>query len=60
MENASKALIMAAEILLGIILITILIGAYYAWNNLAKNINKNMKQQKYKNLIVDLQYMIKR
>lgn len=46
MENASKALIMAAEILFGVILITMFIGAYYSWNNLASNINKNIETTK--------------
>ena len=46
MENASKALIMAAEILLGIILLTICVGAYYSWNNLASDINKDIELTK--------------
>ena len=46
MENASKALIMAGEILFGVILITIVVGVYYLWNNLASNINKNIEKTK--------------
>lgn len=43
MENASKALIMAAGILFGIILITIFVFAYYSWSNFSKNINQNIE-----------------
>lgn len=46
MENASKALIMAAEILLGVILLTIFVGAYYSWNNLASDINRDIELTK--------------
>ena len=46
MENASKALIMAAEILLGILLIALVVGAYYSWNNFAGNINENIETTK--------------
>lgn len=46
MENASKALIMATEILLGIILISIFVLIYYAWSNFSGNINSKIEDTK--------------
>lgn len=43
MENASKALIMAAEILFGVILISIMVLGYHYWSNFSNNINKNIE-----------------
>lgn len=43
MENASKALIIAAEILIGVILLMLFIGAYQAWRNVADGINDNIE-----------------
>lgn len=43
MENASKALIMAAEIMLGIILISIFVLMYAAWSRFSSNINNNIQ-----------------
>lgn len=43
MENASKALIMAAEILFGIILLTILVVFYQTWGRFSSNINDNLE-----------------
>ncbi len=45
MENASKALIMAAEILLGIILITIAVLGYTSWSEFSKNIHTNIENR---------------
>ncbi len=44
MENASKALIMAAEIILGILILVIIILGYHSWSNFSKNINQNINQ----------------
>lgn len=46
MENASKALIMAAEILFGVILLTIFVIAFSAWQNMADGINENIELTK--------------
>lgn len=46
MENASKALIIAAEILFGVILISIFIFLYYVWNNFSGNINSKIEDSK--------------
>lgn len=46
MENASKALIMGAEILFGVILLTLFVGAYYSWNNFAGKMNNNIESAK--------------
>lgn len=48
MENASKALIIAAEILIGVILISIFVLIYYAWGNFSGNINSNIENNKIK------------
>ncbi len=45
MENASKALIMVAEILLGVIFIALLVIAYYNLNNFADSINYNIQNK---------------
>lgn len=46
MENASKALIMAAEIMIGIILISIFVLMYYSWSNFSNTINSNIQDTK--------------
>lgn len=46
MENASKALIMAAEILFGVILLTIFVVAFSAWKNMSDGINENIELTK--------------
>lgn len=46
MENASKALIMAAEILFGVILLTIFVVAFSAWKNMSDSINENIELTK--------------
>ena len=46
MENASKVLIMAAEILFGVILISILVLMFYAWGNFSNNINSKIQETK--------------
>lgn len=43
MENASKALIMAAEILIGIILLSIFVLAFQSCGNFADRINDNIE-----------------
>lgn len=45
MENASKALIIAAEIILGVIFIAILVIAYYNLNSFADTINYNIQDK---------------
>ncbi len=45
MENASKALIITAEILIGVILISILVLAYYNLNSFADSINYNIQDK---------------
>lgn len=44
MENASKALIMAAEILLGVIFLSLFVLAYFGWETFANKINTNLEQ----------------
>ena len=44
MENASKALIMAAEILFGTMFIAACVFAYYSWTNFSKGIDQNIEQ----------------
>lgn len=46
MENASKALIMAEEILFGVILLTIFVVAFSAWKNMSDGINENIELTK--------------
>lgn len=46
MENASKALIIAAEILIGVILLMLFIGAYHAWRNVSDGITNNIELTK--------------
>ena len=41
MENASKALIMAAEILLGVLLLSLLAMVFYGFNNYQSEVDKN-------------------
>lgn len=45
MENASKALIMAAEILFGIILISIAVLGYSSWKGFSKDIHTNIENR---------------
>lgn len=42
MENASKALIIAAEILIGVILLTLLVYAFYSMASFSKSVNENI------------------
>jgi len=44
MENASKALLMAAEILLGVIFLSLFVFGYYGWERFAGEINTNLEQ----------------
>ena len=43
MENASKFLITAAEILIGILLLSILVFAFYFWGDFSRGVDKNIK-----------------
>lgn len=43
MENASKALIIAAEIMIGVLLLTILVVAFRAYGNFSDVINQNIE-----------------
>lgn len=45
MENASKALIMAAEILFGIILISVAVLGYSSWRGFSENIHTNIENR---------------
>lgn len=43
MENASKALIIAAEIMFGVILLTMFLLMYFAWSNFSGTVDNNLR-----------------
>lgn len=46
MENASKALLMAASVLIGVLMLTVIVGLYISFGDFARNHDYKVAQQK--------------